>query len=161
MATKAIKLLSDDPSKEEEIEFFNAIVEMVPSKAYLYDFFSYDMIKWVQSAIKADFALDIHKFYEEVSEENRVLEKRIDEIQEQHLRALEVIQKTNPGKISQLEKDLEQMTNECISWKDASEKHWLAFNKQLETTDDLKDQVDQQALEILQLKAKLYDYIAK
>jgi hypothetical protein len=63
---KGLKALSDDPSKQEEIDFLEAIATHATSKdTYLKSLFTDSLVHWVNSQIKNDFPPDIWGYYKE------------------------------------------------------------------------------------------------
>lgn len=63
-AKPKIPTLSENPSKQEEMDFLNAVFDAVPKHAYLREWVSQDMMRWLDFQIRDDQPCDIYAGYQ-------------------------------------------------------------------------------------------------
>jgi hypothetical protein len=71
--SKTIRRLQENPSKADEISFFEAVVGSIPRESYLYQMFTREFALWVTESIRNDCDMDIHGNWEKEMESARSL----------------------------------------------------------------------------------------
>lgn len=152
---KTITKLGNDPSKAEEISFFNEIAESIPQNSYLKDFFRREVISFVEEQIRNDFPADIWdwlnqeekiKFYQKDLDEKT---KTIFSMTEQSNDYLAVIDSLK----DQTQRQSSEIIDADTKIRNLSDQ---AQNLRFEII-GLESKICEKDLEIIKLKARLFD----
>lgn len=146
-------LLSKDATKEQEIQFINKLAKTVEPGTYLSNLFTPKLITWVEQAIKNDFPPDLFEWYEKVCEEltdqrteTEAGYKQFASVKEQLDQAIQLVKE----KDERLTKSMQQ-TEDALQVANDRYNEWVKKD----------DEVTTLKAEIIHLKAKLYDLMAR
>lgn len=153
--TMTIRKLSEHPSKEEEIKFFEEVAESMPFDSYLRNFFNSKMVGWVRDQIKNDFTADLYEWYESA------MSRESDEVNN----SMEMLKKFD-RKVAEYDKLLAD-ARAMIQERDELVERLVKLNNELSVQSEQyvnklieqSNQLDENEQRIVTLKARLYDVI--
>lgn len=88
---ECIQKLSENPSKQEEIDFLQAIELSLPENSYLKSFFTPQMVVKMEQNIRNDFCSDFDEIVEQMVNEKLALKR--EQMEAQYKRDAEEMQK--------------------------------------------------------------------
>ena len=88
---ECIQKLSENPSKQEEIDFLQAIELSLPENSYLKSFFTPQMVVKMEQNIRNDFCSDFDEIVEQMVNEKLALKR--EQMEAQYKRDVEEMQK--------------------------------------------------------------------
>lgn len=149
--------LSADPSKQEEIDFLEAITEIVPKNSYLSNLFTKPAVSWLRQQIRDDFVCDLYYNWQEAEKESA---KRQDDL-------IDCMNERDADKVKYVESRQELM--EALNNNDAEHRELVKrLHTEIETLatmrneaqnnwDNAENQLRAANQKVMELKAKLYD----
>lgn len=152
-----IKKLSKDPSKQEEIAFFNEIAESIPEFAYLKNFFRPVLSTWVESQIRSDFTADIMEFFEGSQSDNSDLRNKLAIVERARELEVESLKKSN-----QILQDGLNTMSKTVEYleKKANDEIYAHNGTRIELIDTERE-MEVLLAKITSLKAELYDFMKR
>jgi hypothetical protein len=157
MSSKMLPEVSTASSKADELKFLDIVIGQVSSGSYLGALFSPQMVSWLQSQIRNDFSCDLFADYENLSESLSHKEKGYQEIIRERGEELETLRaKLNQEKdrANRIFADYEEIRDRY--YREQGETGEMLCHEVLENQ-ELRERVDKLELQIIGLKAKLWD----
>jgi hypothetical protein len=159
-----LNVSTQDPSKQEEIEYIQEIASSIPDGAYLKGLFTDEFIGWVERKIKDDWTLDILNDLEHYITQASKAEQAFRECQENAKRDF----KCYEDHIEQLKQEIATIhKNKDRRFNQVNEQYSNTWNKLHELRneyartcnylEDASAKIQEQSLEILKLKAQMFD----
>lgn len=143
--------LSSDATKAQESAWIEAVASSVPAGCYLTHLFTPEMLGWVSDCLKEDAYPDLFEFFQQFRKAHA--QRRALEVSEE-TQFLNIREEQLLVDLADSESREEEMRDEIRDLLDQCD----VLDLELSYCQKIKSEV---ALQILQLKAALYDYMQK
>jgi predicted RNase H-like nuclease (RuvC/YqgF family) len=150
-----VNTLKTDATKQEEIDFLNAIAAHVEAGTYLSQLLTPAFISWTTTQIKNDFSPDAFGFYQQEAADHETTRKAAD--------AERMTMNYNARQQQRtIDKQADELIKAAAIVNEKTERLNSAYkviDHHDEQIDTLTKQTEAQAAEITALKARLYDLL--
>lgn len=154
---KAVPVLSDDPSRDEELAFLQAVIGRVPANSYLAALFSDGLVEWFGQQMRWDFSCDLHEIATKaLADEVEALSAKVR--LESDIMNLEARLKAE-----------REATQRAVAVGDETAEHWRTeagywrreAGSAADEVESLREMLRQRDEQNLALKARLFDLCAE